>query len=306
MDHGGSIDSVRDTRFGKRRDRSGTMREVRLSRIPGAGIDLAKTLECGQVFHWTRWGPGFIGTIGDTPSYMEAADGHLLVLEGQEALAHRYLALDHPIDVIEASFPRDAAMKVAIRFSRGIRIIRQPVWECLATFLTSAMKQVSHIRTISLAMRERFGTAVRVGSIELHTFPSAEVIAACGLNDLLECRLGFRARNVLKSAEMVAANEIRLEALSNLPTAEARKMLCRFPGVGEKIANCVLLFAYERLDAVPIDVWVGRALRETYFSADQNVRAAHLSEFCSYFGPYAGYAQQYLFHHWRMNYRKRR
>jgi N-glycosylase/DNA lyase len=278
----------------------------RLVRIPGGGIDLAKTLECGQVFHWTRWGAGFVGTIGDTPLYLEAADGYLLVPKGHEALAHRYLALDHPIEAIEASFPKDAAIKAAMRFSHGIRIIRQPVWECLATFLTSAMKQVSHIRKISLAVRERFGKAVRVGSIELHTFPPAEVIAACALNDLLECRLGFRARNVLKSAEMVAANEIRLKTLSSLPTAEAREMLCRFPGVGEKIANCVLLFAYERMDAVPIDVWMGRALRHMYFSEKQNVRAAHLAEFCHYFGPYAGYAQQYLFHHWRMTYRRKR
>jgi N-glycosylase/DNA lyase len=277
-----------------------------LVRIPGGGIDLAKTLECGQVFHWTRWGAGFVGTIGDTPSYLEAADGDLLVPMGQEALAHRYLALDHPIEVIEASFPKDAAINAAMRFSRGIRIIRQPVWECLATFLTSALKQVSHIRKISLAVRERFGMAARLGSIELRTFPTAEVIAACELNDLLECRLGFRARNVLKSAEMVAANEIRLEALSSLPTAEAREMLSRFPGVGQKIANCVLLFAYERMDAVPIDVWIGRALRQTYFSEKQNVRVAHLAEFCNYFGPYAGYAQQYLFHHWRMTQRKRR
>jgi N-glycosylase/DNA lyase len=280
-------------------------RETPLNRISAAGIDLVKTLECGQVFHWTRWESGFVGTIGDTPSYLEQVGDALLVPEGHEALVHHYLALDHPIDVIEASFPEDAAMRAAMRFSRGIRIIRQPIWECLATFLTSAMKQVSHIRGISLALRKRFGKTLKLGSIELHPFPSAEVIAACELADLLECRLGFRARNVLATARMVASNEIRLEALSNLPTAKAREMLCRFPGVGDKIANCVLLFAYERLDAVPIDVWIGRALRQTYFSENQKIGPAHLSEFCSYFGPYAGYAQQYLFHHWRMTYRKR-
>ncbi len=264
------------------------------SRIPGAGIDLAKTLECGQVFHWTRCGAGFVGTIGETPSYLEQVDGDLIVPEGQETLVHHYLALDHSINVIEASFPKDPTIRAAIRFSRGIRIIRQPIWECLATFLTSAMKQVSHIRSISLAIRERFGKAVRVGACELYTFPP-------------ECRLGFRARNVLATAQMVTANEIRLAELSDLPTAEARRILCRFPGVGDKIANCVLLFAYERMDAVPIDVWIGRALRQTYFPLEtQNVRASRLSEFCSYFGPYAGYAQQYLFHHWRMTYRKTR
>jgi N-glycosylase/DNA lyase len=277
----------------------------RLVRIPGAGIDLAKTLECGQVFHWRRCEVGFAGTIGETPCYLQSVGGDLLVPEGRETLVHNYLALDHPIDLIEASFPVDATLQAAMRFSHGIRIIRQPVWECLATFLTSAMKQVSHIQSISLALRQRFGKAVRVGSIELFTFPAPAVIATCQLSDLLECRLGFRARNVLAAAQIVAANEIRLEALSTLPTAEARKILRRFPGVGEKIANCVLLFAYERMDAVPIDVWIGRALQQTYFPGDQPVGAARLSEFCSYFGPYAGYAQQYLFHHWRMTYRRR-
>ena len=279
---------------------------MRLGKIPGAGIDLAKTLECGQVFHWTRCEAGFAGTIGETASYLEQVDGDLLVPRGHEAIVQRYLALDHPIDVIEASFPEDATIRAATRFSRGIRIIRQPIWECLATFLTSAMKQVSHIRSISLAVRERFGQEVRLGSLELYAFPAPETIAACNLNDLLECRLGFRARNVLATARMVAAKEIRLEELSCLPTAEARQILCRCPGVGDKIANCVLLFALERLDAVPIDVWISRALQQTYFSENQNVRASRLSEFCSYFGPYAGYAQQYLFHHWRMTYRKTR
>jgi N-glycosylase/DNA lyase len=279
---------------------------MQLSKIPGAGIDLAKTLECGQVFHWIRCETGFVGTIGETASYLEQIDGDLLVPKGHEAIVQRYLALDHPIDVIEASFPEDSAIRAAVRFSHGIRIIRQPIWECLATFLTSAMKQVSHIQSISLAVRKRFGQMVRLGSLELYAYPTPETIAAANLNDLLECRLGFRAQNVLTTAQMVATKELRLEELSCLPTAEARQILCRCPGIGDKIANCVLLFALERMDAVPIDVWISRALQQTYFSESQNVRASRLSAFCSYFGPYAGYAQQYLFHHWRMTYRKTR
>jgi N-glycosylase/DNA lyase len=263
----------------------------RLVRIPGAGIDLAKTLECGQVFHWVRHQSGFAGTIGDRPCYLEQVDSDLLVPAGQEEAVHRYLSLDHPMEVIEASFPNDPALRAAIRFSRGIRIIRQPIWECLATFLTSALKQVNHIKNISLAVRRRFG---------LFTFPAPEVIAACDLRDLLACRLGFRARNVLVTAQMLAAKEIQLDDLSALSTAEARAMLCRFPGVGEKIANCVLLFAYERMGAVPIDVWIARVLRQTYFSENPRVKPRRLAEFCSYFGPYAGYAQQYLYHHWRI------
>src|SRR5258708_5257771 len=147
---------------------------LRLCRIPGAGIDLEKTLECGQVFHWTRGQAGFIGTMGETPSYLEQVESDLLVPEGHQTVVPRYLALDHSIDVIEASFPKDPAIRAAIRFSRGIRIIRQPIWECLATFLTSAMKQVSHIRSISLMMRKLLlyvslvcGSSLFYGSVDL-------------------------------------------------------------------------------------------------------------------------------------------
>src|SRR4030081_4021185 len=90
-----------------------SMPATELSRIPGAGIDLAKTLECGQVFHWTRYEAGFVGTIGETPSYLEQVDGDLFVPEGQETLVHQYLALDHSIDVIEASFPKDPTIRAA-------------------------------------------------------------------------------------------------------------------------------------------------------------------------------------------------
>jgi len=106
---------------------------------------------------------------------------------------------------------------------------------------------------------------------------------------------------------MVADGALDLEKLRGQPTNQARAELCRVPGVGEKIANCELLFAYERLEVVPIDVWIKRGLQEIYFSSQARVPATELRSFSeTYFGPYAGYAQQYLFHYWRLNYRKRR
>lgn len=222
-------------------------------------------------------------------------------------LARDYLALDHSLPQITATFPRDEAMQAALKFCYGLRIVRQPVWECLATFITSSLKQIQHIRTISLAIRQRFGRALRLGNVELHAYPGPEVLAAAELPALLECKLGFRARNLLAAARMVAAGELDLEKLRHRSTDEARLELCRVPGVGEKIANCVLLFAYERLEVVPIDVWIRRGLQEIYFKNQRKVSAIELKSFSTrYFGPYAGYAQQYLFHYWRLNYRKRR
>lgn len=270
-------------------------------------LDLEKTLNCGQVFHWLPHGAGFVGAVGETPVYLEQFGRTVTAGADHLELARDYLALDHSLPQIAATFPRDEAMQAALKFCYGLRIVRQPVWECLATFITSSLKQIQHIRTISLAIRQRFGRALRLGKVELHTYPRPEVLAAAELPALLECKLGFRARNLLAAARMVAAGELDLEKLRQRSTDEARLELCRVPGVGEKIANCVLLFAYERLEVVPIDVWIRRGLQEIYFTNQRKVSAIELKSFSTrYFGPYAGYAQQYLFHYWRLNYRKRR
>jgi N-glycosylase/DNA lyase len=279
--------------------------DVTLRRIPADGFDLVKSLNSGQVFHWTQYGRGFAGAIDQEPCYLEQAGNELLVSEGLTPRVRRYLALDHRIDDIHKTFPNDPTLKAAVRYANGIRILRQPVWECLATFLTSALKQVAHIRSISLLIRERYGTRLEIAGTTIFSYPAPEVLARLALGDLQACRLGFRAANLLAAARMVATGEIELDRLAKLPSDEIRHALCRFPGVGDKIANCVLLFAYGRLEVMPIDVWIARVLREKYFPNTVKIRPAQLADFCQqYFGPYAGYAQQYLFHHWRLTYRK--
>jgi N-glycosylase/DNA lyase len=274
--------------------------------VPAPHFDLEKTLNSGQVFHWTRQGSGFIGAIAEDLVYLEQDGASVRVFAGQSMLAAHYLALDHPLPEILATFPTDPAIKVAVEFCRGLRIIRQPQWECLATFLTSPLKQVQHIRAISLAIRSRFGRKLRQGELEAYSYPRPEEVAEIPLPDLLECKLGFRATNLIATAKKVASGAVNLEELRNLSTEDARAALCELPGVGEKIANCVLLFAYDRLDAVPVDVWIARVLNEVYFSDRTNVPLRELKSFAAdYFGSYAGYAQQYLFHHWRLTYRRR-
>jgi N-glycosylase/DNA lyase len=274
------------------------------SRIAAKGIDLAKSLNSGQVFHWTQHGKGFVGAIDQQPCYLEQSGNHLVLSSDLVSEAAHYLALDHRIDEIHGTFPDDPTLYAAAHYAAGIRILRQPIWECLATFLTSALKQVAHIRSISLLVRERYGRKLEVAGTPVFSYPGPEVVARLKLDDLLACRLGFRAANLLASARMVAAGEIDLSGLTKLPSDEIRAVLCRFPGVGDKIANCVLLFAFGRLEVMPIDVWIARVLREKYFPKKNKMRPADLAEFCrQYFGPYAGYAQQYLFHHWRLTYR---
>jgi N-glycosylase/DNA lyase len=163
------------------------------------------------------------------------------------------------------------------------------------------MKQVVHIRQISHAVRERFGEPLEIGKVTLHAFPTAARLARASEKELRKCGLGYRAKNLLLTAQMVSSGAAEIEQWSNLSDAELRNQLCGLPGVGPKVANCVMLFAYERLRSFPIDVWVERVLRERYFARKRRPTAAGLREFSAqYFGEHGGYAQQYLFHHARM------
>jgi N-glycosylase/DNA lyase len=272
---------------------------VRLTKIPAPDFDLAMTLDSGQVFHWEKAGDGFVGAIGDRPVYVEQRGDSLFSNSGEEIIAN-YFALDHPLAEICASFPDDPVMAVAKDFCRGLRIIRQPKWECLATFICSSMKQVAHIRQISRKLRERFGERREIGRWSVFTFPSAQRIAASLEKELRECALGYRAKNLLATARLIANGDVDLEKMSILPEADLRARLCELPGVGAKVANCVMLFAYERLRAFPIDVWIERVLREKYFPRGRKLNAGRLRAFTEkYFGSHGGYAQQYLFHHAR-------
>ena len=191
-------------------------------------------------------------------------------------------------------------MNTARDFCRGLRIIRQPKWECLATFICSSMKQVAHIRQISFALRKRFGEQRKIGKHLVYIFPLAGRLARASEKELRECKLGYRAKNLRATAQLVSRGEANLEAWSALADAELRRQLCVLPGVGPKIANCVMLFAYERLRAFPIDVWIERVLRQQYFPHRKKMTAQRLREFSeTYFGEHGGYAQQYLFHHAR-------
>ena len=268
-----------------------------LKKVPAPDFDLRGTLASGQVFHWLQEGPGYTGVIGQEAIYVEQR-GDSLFTNADPAPVARYFSLDHPLAEIYSTFPDDPAMAAALDYCRGMRIIRQPPWECLATFITSSMKQVAHIAQISRTLRSRYGR--QIGSPGAFAYPPPGRLALLAESDLRACALGYRAGNLLKTARTIAAGEVDLDSIRALPDDEARETLCRLAGVGEKVANCVLLFAYERVRAFPIDVWIERVLREHYFKGKRKITAAKMRAFTqSYFGQYGGYAQQYLFHHAR-------
>jgi N-glycosylase/DNA lyase len=282
---------------------------MKLLEIPAGDFDLETTLNSGQVFHWEKHEAGFVGAIGDLAMYVEQNGSVLKVRDGGPpksprrllpGIVARYFSLDHPLKKICASFPNDGAMNVARDFCRGLRIIRQPKWECLATFICSSMKQVAHIRQISQALRRTFGNRHALAGADVFAFPEAYRLALADETELRQCGLGYRAKNLLATARRVASGKADLEGWTKRPDSELREALMELPGVGAKVANCVLLFAYERVAAFPIDVWIERVLRQAYFNRKRKVSVTRLVEFAAeYFGAYGGYAQQYLFHHAR-------
>ncbi|MCB1229252.1 MAG: hypothetical protein KDN19_03245 [Verrucomicrobiae bacterium] len=271
----------------------------------GGAFDLAQTLDSGQVFHWEpcvfEGVAGFAGCLGDEPVWVAQTGDETLAVSGSssEKIA-AYLGIAEPVAALHATFPQDdPVLTEAMAYCPGLRLIRQPVWECLATFITSSLKQVAHIRQISLNLRRRFGEPRLIAGREIWTYPTPDAIAEAGEAALRESGLGYRAVGLHRTAEALASGNADLDALDQLDVEAARDYLLQFHGVGEKIANCVLLFGCGRYGAFPIDVWMDRILRERYFGPRKRkrIKPAELQAWAErHFGPNAGYAQQYLFH----------
>ncbi len=267
--------------------------------------DLDATLISGQVFRWEKHGASWIGVVGKRWVRLHSSR-NLIHAEVVTPIADwqwlcDYLQADVDLDAVLASFPDDAPMRVAVRACRGLRLLRQDPWECLASFILSSTKQIVQIRQIIALLCQRFGQEIAVPSGEqpAFAFPSPEKIANATESELRACKMGFRAPHLLAAARQIADGKFDLARLRALTLPEAREELMKLRGVGGKIADCVSLFAYGFDVAFPVDVWIERALRKLYFPR-QRVTPKRLRHFAAtHFGPHAGYAQQYLFHYMR-------
>lgn len=274
--------------------------------IPVRDYDLTATLASGQVFNWEQTGDSWCGVVAGRWVRLRAKPDAIQAETAEHQSDWRWLTTFLQTEVnltdILGTFPADDEhLQVAVRECRGLRLLRQDPWECLASFILSSTKQIVQIRQIVRLLGERYGQRVATDKPDAaaDAFPSATRLAALSETDLRACKMGFRAPYLLAAARRVANGEIALDALRHLSLSEARQQLLRFDGVGEKIADCVLLFAYGFPEAFPVDVWVQRVLTQYYFR-NRRVRPERLRRFIgSHFGGNAGYCQQYLFHHIR-------
>ncbi len=239
----------------------------------------------------------------------------------QEAVFN-YFGLDDDLDSILRSVAKDTSVKEAVRSWHGLRLVRQESWECLVTYLCSIYSNIGKIELNLNLLRQRFGRRVLLADTEIRLFPKPTALCNAPLIALQECALGFRAKYVKEVANRVAKNPHSLEAIRMLQYDDAFKALTggdkglkRFPGVGSKVADCVLLFSMGKHEAFPIDVWIRRAVSSQYHhlfkGKEKLVKRLERGQMAEsdyklvsktmrdYFGPYAGYAQEYLFYHAR-------
>jgi N-glycosylase/DNA lyase len=278
--------------------------------FPVCDYDLGATLSSGQAFRWKQHGSSWVGVIGKHWVRLTPEPGLILAETAVPVLDWQwlqdYLQLELDLNAVLPTFPEDEPMRAAIGACRGLRLLRQEPWECLASFILSSTKQIVQIQQITSLLCERYGEPLTVsaGQAPAFAFPTAERLAALTETELRACKMGFRAPYLLGTARGVASGEFDLERLRSLPLEAARLQLMDLPGVGRKIADCVLLFAYGFQATFPVDVWVLKALRQLYF-ARRKPSLPQLHRFAAtHFGSHAGYAQQYLFHYMRTQVRK--
>jgi len=265
-------------------------------------LDLAASLESGQAFRWRRHGQWFVGVIFDNIVQVRqtlfGVEFHSapMVEEAMAPLLRHYLGLNDDLEAIYRHIVKDHHVADMVARYRGLRILHQEPWECLVAFICSANSNIPRISANVEAVAGHLGQPVSLNGYTRHTFPPPGRVAEAGEFSLRLLGLGFRAKYVAQAALMVAEGRISLEVLRDLPYDEAKERLMEVPGVGEKVADCVLLFSLDKLEAFPVDRWVQRAVEEWYFGG-RELKEREVRQWArDYFGPYAGYAQQYLFH----------
>lgn len=260
-------------------------------------FSLKETLESGQFFRVTKVLDTYIVQSSDR-IFSLWQQGDVLFYEGVEEpfLAH-FFRLDEDLDRILKEVDQDSIIHQAIQKYRGLRLMRQDPWECLLSFLCSSAKAIPHIRCIVELLCKSSGKKVVWGNYFGYAFPEPECIKTP--LQLESVRAGFRTDYLVKVSRRIDRNQ--LLSLKDLSYEEARKRLMELPGVGKKVADCTLLYSLDFLEAFPIDTWIKKGLQKAYFGG-RRVGEKAMEKFVSnHFGPFAGYAQLYLFHFWRHN-----
>ncbi len=253
--------------------------------------DLALTLDCGQAFRFSQTDNGeWVGiALGRQLKIRDRGDSIVFYDMTEDEFKTRfirYFDFERDYKSINELLSKDSTLKSAIEVAGGIHILRQDIWETICSFIISQNNNIPRIKGIIERLCENFGEPCGDG----FSFPTAEKIASLSVDDLAPIRAGFRAKYLIDASQKISQNEVDIEKIEEMSSDDAREELKKIKGIGDKVANCILLFAFGRVDIVPIDVWIKRSLTQFYGE----------EKFPDFVSDYAGIAQQYLFHYARM------
>ena len=267
--------------------------------------------ECGQCFRWNLQDNGnYIGVVKN--SVIEVIEREYeIVFRGVSEnnlkdIVIDYFNLDKDYGEIKNKLSKiDDYLKESIEFGTGIRILNQDIFETIISFIISANNNIPRIKKIIENLSKNYGKEIEYNGKNYYTFPTAEALSKATVADLRNLGLGFRDKRVYATTRMILKNEFDIEKIKNFKDTEMiREELLKLDGVGPKVADCILLFAFNRYDVFPIDVWVRRVMNDLYIKNPQEskvskVEIKKLAE--EKYGELAGLAQQYLFYWKREN-----
>ena len=272
-------------------------------------IDIENTINSGQVFLWKKYERNWYGINGQ--DILELNDGGKIVSFSKKRID--FFRKKDNIEEILKSISKDGVSKQAVNNYLGLRLLNQDPFQCLISFIISSNSNIQKIKFTLENICEKFGKKVTFKQKQFFLFPEPKILASATIKEIKNCGAGYRSKFIISASRMVDSGEINFEILKNLPYNEAKKNILKIPGVGNKVADCILLFSLEKTEAFPLDRWMIRIL-EKYYSDIFNLPTKTLTDkqydilhekFARYFGKYSGYAQQFLFKMERENYQKK-
>lgn len=262
-------------------------------------FNLEHIFDCGQCFRFNKVGENTYFGVAFGKALKISQDGATVTLydtSEQDFYDVWYNFFDFSRDYgkIKKTLSKDSVLREAIKYGEGIRILRQDLWETIISFIISASNNIPRIKGIVERFCENFGEEIQYMGKTYYSFPSPEKTASLSKEELSVIRAGFRDRYIMDAAKIIASGEFSLDTLKSLSTSDAKQMLMSINGIGNKVADCILLFGLSRADAFPVDVWIKRIMEYCYFDGEQPISAiSELAE--EKFGDLGGFAQQYLF-----------
>lgn len=260
-------------------------------------IDVAASIQSGQVFLWDMADKFWYGVDGQDVLRVDGT-GRTRPLYGPRTDLFR--RRDDMGKIIKSISSRDMAAREAAAKYPGLRILEQDPYQCMVSFITSANSSIQKIRSTLVKFCSKFGERAEYDSAEFSLFPRPERVAALSVSQLASCGFGYRAGYVLKASRMVARGSLDLAGLKGCGYHTAREELLAVPGIGGKVADCIMLFSLDKLEAFPLDRWMARVLgRHGWFGSRALTTPKQYQNLhdtvVRHYGPYAGYAQQFLF-----------